>query len=330
MKIAMIAPTKYLEKFSTLWTMQMCLSHEAVRNEEYLNFFKDRKNKGEWVLMDNGAHEGERVDGQKLYDLALKVNPSCVILPDVLDNYQDTYNDTIAFHKEFARKIKEAWIEMMAVPQGETFELYLKNFKAFLELEDVDYIWISYTILFNDIPGYEKEIEKGKIKEEVQLYRRTFLLKYLVENNILDRNKKYHLLGLVNPFEFILLANIFHSLGIKDGSFIHSCDSALAYVNGKAGIVMDSQYGLIGKRAKSLEDFNEQIELDYEQQLKIMHNINVINNLANIYNAEFETTEKDNEIELERTLSDEELKYIEQHIKKTEETLIYANWERWK
>jgi len=116
-KIAIIAPNKYLETISSLGSCDMMLAHEGVKNEEYKTYFRKRKEEGMFVLMDNGAFEGDRVTGQALVDLTKEVLPSCVILPDVLGNYEETRKDTLEFHKNFSDKILELGVDQMVVPQ---------------------------------------------------------------------------------------------------------------------------------------------------------------------------------------------------------------------
>jgi len=53
MKIAIISPTPYLNKYSAMGTCQMCLGFEALVNKDYLNYFKIKQLEGQWVLMDN-------------------------------------------------------------------------------------------------------------------------------------------------------------------------------------------------------------------------------------------------------------------------------------
>lgn len=272
MKIAIISPTKFLETYSSLGEIHMCLAHEAIKNSTYANFFAAQRAAGKWVLMDNGAHEGIRVIGQELVNLCKIVNPSCVIMPDVLDNYEDTKKDTLEFYEKHANDILNLDIDLMAVPQGKTFAEFLDNYKTFTALKNVNFIGISYTILFNDIPGYEKIILSGKNKTEQQKLRRASLIKYLQENNIINVNKKHHLLGLSDPTEF----DFYRKIDGTISSEIHSCDTTSAFTMGYANRIIDSIVGVVGEREKSLEDFNSQDTLNATQDACIRHNINVI------------------------------------------------------
>lgn len=272
MKIAIISPTKFLETYSSLGEVHMCLAHEAVRNSEYASFFNKQKAAGKWVLMDNGAHEGERVVGQALVDLCKIVNPSCVIMPDVLDDYHETRSDTLEFYEKHADDVLKLGVSLMAVPQGKTFAEFLDNYRTFAALKNVDFLGISYTILFNDIPGYEDKIKNCKTKTEQQKVRRSSLIKYLEENDILDKSKKHHLLGLADPTEFHEYMSIYGVIP----TYIHSCDTTFAFTMGQANRIIDSISGVIGEREKSLEDFNSQDSLNSTQDACVRHNIYVI------------------------------------------------------
>lgn len=271
MKIAIIAPTPYLEKYSSMWTMQMCLGFQAWEDKEYLDFFKRKQEEGQFVLCDNWAHEGRRIDWENLVSLARDIKPSCVILPDVLDNYIDTKKDTLEFYEKYGKDVLNLGVEMMAVPQGQSFEQFLDNYKTFTALEWVNYIWISYTILFNDIPWFEKDLENCKSKTEQQLKRRFYLIKYLYDHNLIDHSKKHHLLGLANPMEFEL-----YNTFLWNTEFLHSSDSALAYVNWKAERAIDSQFWVIWERQPSLEDFSESEITSDSQEQTVIHNTKVI------------------------------------------------------
>lgn len=277
MKVAIITPTIFLKKYSSLGTCDMMLAHEWVKNKEYLEYFKERKKKGNFVLMDNWAFEGERIIWKELVELTEKTMPSCVIMPDILWNYEETKKDTLDFYQEYGQEVLDLGVDLMAVPQGETFEKFLKNYKLFTSLKGVNYIWVSYTIFFKDIPWYEKELEeleRNATETEVKMLRRYFLFKYMEENNLIDYTKKHHLLWLANPYEYKLYNNL------KNPTFIYSGDSALAYIMGKQKRLIDIERGVIGEREKSLEDFNEKPKLDKTQVLTIIRNIQVIKKFA--------------------------------------------------
>ena len=258
----------------------MMLAHEWVKNQEYLNYFKKRQEEGKFVLMDNGAFENERVIWQELVDLTAQVRPSCVIMPDVLGNGIETRKDTLEFYNNHSNQIKELGVDLMAVPQGSTFEEFLENYKLFSSLEGVNYLWISYILFFNDIPGHEEELkrlEQEECQTRYRMIKRTLLINYLEENNIIDRSKRHHLLWLSDPFEYHIYGEL-----LQDPSFIYSGDSALAYIMGKAGRIIDCEIGIVWDREKSLADFNEQPELNETQIRSIIRNIDVINRFASL------------------------------------------------
>lgn len=318
MKLAFIAPTKYLEQISGQTSTQMALAHEVIKNKTYHDYFLSRSNQWDWVLMDNGAHEGTRILGEELVNLCKTMKPSCVIMPDVLDNADETYKDTMEFYNTHKDSVLDVGTELMAVPQWETFEKYMNNWKAFHELKDVKFIGISYTILFNDIPGeisvIKKEVkEDGQIvqipenitietflnsiesKTEQQTYRRFFLIKYLIQNNYISNSHYYHLLGLANPGEFRLYATLLVESNNKDVnerlSRIRTCDSTLAFGMGVQERIFDSTFGVIGERVSSWEDFNSDIELTMSQKQCIQHNIVVAVGFADLINNYYTSLE---------------------------------------
>lgn len=291
MKFAVIAPTKYLDQLSGQGEIQMCLAHEAVKNEPYRTYFQKKKSEGQWVLIDNGAHEGERIVGQELVDLCAFVKPSCVIMPDVLDNYEDTRKDTLEFHENFGSKVLELGVDLMAVPQGKTYEEFLENYKTFSQLEGVKFIGVSYTVLFNNIPGMvslgtdqeaitvEEYLTWLTSKTKQQMMRRFFLLQALVAEGVFDYSKNHHLLGMSNPLEFVKYV---YTENVDLQKAIHSCDTTLCFGMGVKNRIMDSSHGMVGEREGSWEEFASEIELTNSQVDCINHNIQVCKLMASL------------------------------------------------
>jgi len=47
-----------------------------------------------------------------------------------------------------------------------------------------------------------KQKEKTLSATKYRAYKRYCLIKYLVENNLINKDKKHHLLGLADPYEY--------------------------------------------------------------------------------------------------------------------------------
>lgn len=88
MILAIISPIPDLERFATQSRMHMVLAEYLDHyDDRYLNFYKYRRSIGEYVIMDNGAHEHDMpMSMPRLMELAVELQPSEIILPDVQRN----------------------------------------------------------------------------------------------------------------------------------------------------------------------------------------------------------------------------------------------------
>jgi len=141
-KIAVIPPTSLLESYGVLGDKyHLCLSHEVLTNVGYAEFYQRRRREGDFVILDNSAHE--QLEGQSLDQLvraAKYVGPSEIVLPDRLF-FGD---DTIERSTEAFERLREEFptTRLMGVPQGRTVKEWLVCLDAFLDL-GVDTIGIS-------------------------------------------------------------------------------------------------------------------------------------------------------------------------------------------
>ncbi len=120
-----IVPTCLLERTNNQ-EMFMCLYQEAMASEAYAAFFRKMVKLGKFVIMDNGAAEGQNPSPIQLLNAYQMVNPSEVILPDVVGNK----NETLRQGKEAIEAFKRAGFfgksRIMAVPQGATLAEWIE------------------------------------------------------------------------------------------------------------------------------------------------------------------------------------------------------------
>lgn len=139
MKTARILPVALLEKKSS--TYHLVLSYLAQKNPEYRQFYCQRAQAGDFVILDNSAHElGSSGDWRELISLAEEMEVSEVVLPDRLFFGDDTYNQS----REAIKGLRFHSLETrtMGVPQGRTPQEFSKCLSKLLDL-GIDTVGIS-------------------------------------------------------------------------------------------------------------------------------------------------------------------------------------------
>jgi len=131
-----------------------------------------------YKMLDNGSYElGKPLNDDDLIDLAEGLNVNAIVAPDQLHSQMFTVQRTLFFLDIVPDKF-----EVVVVPQGMTPEDYIDVCLRFAEIDRVDIIALPIWL--------EK---KFSCRPEVYRY---------VRRRIQD--KKFHLLGLDNPYEVLL------------------------------------------------------------------------------------------------------------------------------
>lgn len=85
MKLAVIAPTFHQADFGSDG-IQMMLAHRVKDDPEYVGHFQDRELAGDFIMLDNGAHEGETLAFPELLSICCAVPVHEIAVPDILYN----------------------------------------------------------------------------------------------------------------------------------------------------------------------------------------------------------------------------------------------------
>lgn len=125
MKTIVIPPKDYVGEFTQDQHHHLILVHELEDNE-YREEYDRRADKGDFIILDNGAHELEvGFDIVRLMGMAQRVGVSEVVLPDALFNYKETIQKTssaIHWLKGHPRTAND--FRYMIVPQGNSYHEY--------------------------------------------------------------------------------------------------------------------------------------------------------------------------------------------------------------
>jgi hypothetical protein len=237
LKIAVITSTNYLEEFASKGTMDMALAplcftqDRSDFNTQYCDYFRERSKQGIFVLMDNGAYEKELLSNEMLLEVAHYIKPSCIVAPDELRNFNVTIEKTFAFLDSDSYKKLPKEVSIMAVPQGKTLSEYIDCYRMFAFDHRIDFIGLNFVSNF-DLP----DKQPANHKDFEQMNNRIALTKYLHHNNLINKDKKHHLLGLSSPLELAYQ---------RKYDWIYSNDSSCAFIHGAIGVKVDKERGLI-------------------------------------------------------------------------------------
>ena len=193
--------------------MKYGLAHLAIDNDQYLDYLrvKDR-----YTILDNAADElGEGMTGDDLNGLVEEIQPSELILPDVLKDGKATQEASMSFYENYlAGDKRPEGLKLMAVAQGETYYEWMESYNFWNECDFVDVIGVPYDI---DFPV---GVDKGGTftKTELRSLNRQALVSSLYYNK---GRKPIHLLGMNNLRELEMLRDS----GANRRGFIRSNDT---------------------------------------------------------------------------------------------------------
>lgn len=100
-----------------------------------MDFYRERRANGNFIMLDNGAAEGLEYGPRHLLRLAKEVEANEIIIPDTLGDYLETISKAKAF-VPFA----DPDFKYMAVVQGSTVEEVLKCLYYFTSAPDMMYV----------------------------------------------------------------------------------------------------------------------------------------------------------------------------------------------
>ena len=116
----------------------LALAHLALPNQRdsefYRRFFRQESELGNFVILDNGAHElGKGLDPIRLADIALDIRASEVVLPDRLFWGEDTVDHSLDAISRL-RGVLPSETKYMGVPQGRTLFEWFSCMERLIDL----------------------------------------------------------------------------------------------------------------------------------------------------------------------------------------------------
>jgi hypothetical protein len=236
------------------------LPHLFDQDEEYLQYFKDAKKAGRYIIMDNSLHElGEAYNHDRLRYWVNELEPDEFIVPDVWMNCSQTAAQA-KYWKQFKYPKKT---KLTAVIQGENKnQAYLcANLLAGLGYNK---LCVSYgATWYNDFFPHTNA-DMGKALGRVRFVQGLFKLNQL-------KDIKFHLLGCSIPQEF----------GWYDNNpRIESIDTS----NPVMAALESTWYNDNGLNIKPKANMNDYFDIDFEKvdYLNIIHNTTKFREINNI------------------------------------------------
>lgn len=116
-KFAAVSPVAGLERYATLSKIHLVLA-QHLNNREYFAFYEKMRDRGDEIILDNGAYENMVPLSEDVYwQCILTLQPTVAVLPDfLLQDARRTVSASLRFLDKYLGKTTTEW---MFVPQAE-------------------------------------------------------------------------------------------------------------------------------------------------------------------------------------------------------------------
>lgn len=239
MKIMHELPLSLME-YSLEWCDgEYCLPHLLDKHEEYRQFFLDTKERGRFIIMDNGLFEGVKHTTQDLLEKIDLIEPNIFIVPDEW-NERDITAKNAKHWTQYKLPFKT---KLMVVLQGKTVNEIHTLYQQCVDLGYTHFAFNHSSIVYQELGGSENKLANQSVG-------RVLLIQYLLTQNVIKDHHYIHLLGASTPQEFTYYRDIYPTL-------INSVDTSNPIICGALGIRYN-EIGLLTKPSNKIEEFMEQ------------------------------------------------------------------------
>jgi hypothetical protein len=281
MFIAHEAPLSIMPEVQALSDYDYCLVHLLEESEEYLNFFKNARQKGRTIIMDCSLFElGTAFDSEKYAFWINEIQPDEYIVPDVWLNHEANLESFNNFTSKY--KFENFKTKSIGVLQAGSLDEFRESYKFMSKHADKVAISFGYDYYFNSfaekvIEDYKRlnpdseitaEIMQTIIRPTSYCVGRISLIEQFIEENLIV-NKPHHLLGCGLPVEFSHYKNNYQLF-----DFIDSLDTSHPIVSGFfEKSYMDENNTFSKIPTKMVEIFDKKVNRN--QMLAILNNIKI-------------------------------------------------------
>ena len=254
MKVSHESPLVLLNESRKYNDYDYALVHLFDEIPEYYQFFVDSLRMGREVILDNSIFElGVAYDSSEYVKWIEKLKPTYYIIPDVFNDGEETIKSL----REFIVKYPNLPGKRMGVVQGKNYDEICKCYKEVDKYCDKISISFGYDI-------YLDLVKTGNKDERLMMGRRK-LLSMLIDDEIINKNKPHHLLGMALPQEL---------KEYGEYEWIESMDTSNPVVHGLFNVRYNEKGELNKKISTKLVDLIHN-NIKESQMNDIIYNINM-------------------------------------------------------
>ena len=164
-KIAHESPKSIFNQVQNVTDYDYALVHLFEEDPEYLQQFKEAKEKGREIILDNSIFELEEAfDAEKFAGWVLELRPDWYIVPDALEDAKKTCSQMAAWNIKY----KDLPGKKIGVVQGKTYKQINTCYEYMDKTANVDMIAISfdYSYYVQSVPHPNKYVSwmMGRVK----------------------------------------------------------------------------------------------------------------------------------------------------------------------
>ena len=252
-KVSHEVPICLLDKSRDFNDYDYCLPHLLDKNLEYEEYFRDAKEKGRYIIMDNSLHElGKAYDKERLLYWIKVLKPNEFVIPDVWEDMEGSVKNA----EEWINIQLPDNVEKVVVIQAKTIT---EAINCTIKYKELGYKKLAYSYG----ASYYNQIHKHPNQDFGKALGRVIVISTLYSQNILTDQDRVHLLGCAVPQEFAWYNRI---------NCIESIDTSNPIMSALEGIKYQS-WGLEEKPVVNINDsIEDATEEDFNEKI-LNHNI---------------------------------------------------------
>jgi hypothetical protein len=232
-----------------------CLPH-LLENKQYHKFYKNARERGDLIIMDNGLFEGVSHTEEDLVERINDIKPDIFIVPDAWNDPHTTVKNAKKWIDYYIDKIPST-TNLMAVVQAKTVSDAMLTYSKFVEL-GFNHIALNHSGVFY------KELYKHQNELMSLMMGRIKFINMLSGLKGFSNDIHHHLLGATLPNEFSYYKG-------KEYNFIKTIDTSNPVIYGlKHGKYPDEV--LLDKPKEKLEVYFDQ-KLSDQQISDVLYNV---------------------------------------------------------
>ena len=179
MRTALIRPTTDLRVVGDISTLHLVLAQHILGILEYREYYKEKVEQGDTVILDNGVYEGVSLTPNELMEAYMLLRPTYLVLPDLMEQGRNSLEVSMKFLRYFRESGCQG--KVIGLPQFDNRKStpakglaeWISCFDAFNKHPDVDVIGIVKNL---SNLGITREyvmfnvVKAKKVKKPLQLF----------------------------------------------------------------------------------------------------------------------------------------------------------------